>query len=332
MARVFLTGATGFIGRHAAPALLAAGHEVHALVRPASRREGRMRRLEALGVAPVEGDLRDVASLDARFEGFECVVHLGATVDPAEQVDARLVQQVNEEAPVELALLARARGVSRFVFMSSIAAMGFRSGLATPTSPCAPVTAYGRAKLGAERRLHELADERFSVVTLRPPTVHGPGERYNFLAFVRAVDRGRFRVIGDGENVFPLCAVANASLAIVAAASGSVPGGVHLLADDARYPMKRVHEAIAAALGRRAPRVHLPRAAAWAAGWLNERLSSAFGAPLVLSRARVRTLTVDQPFDVGSLRSAGVALSATLEADVRETVAEQRASGALRSS
>jgi hypothetical protein len=55
------------------------------------------------------------------------------------------------------------------------------------------------------------------------------------------------------------------------------------------------------------------------------------GVPLLLNRARVRTLTVSQPFDVGSLRRAGVKLDARLEEDVAATIAEQRAAGLLGS-
>ncbi|MEI8255526.1 MAG: NAD-dependent epimerase/dehydratase family protein, partial [Deltaproteobacteria bacterium] len=230
----------------------------------------------------------------------------------------------NHDATVALARAARDAGVGAFVFVSSIAAMGFASGPVRRDGPCAPVTAYGRAKLEAERAVLGIDGPR--VVVLRPPTVYGPGERYNFLALTQSVARGVFRVIGSGWNVMPLCTRENVARACVAGAEGSVPAGIHHVADDARYSMNRVHRAITAALGVGHPRVHLPVPLALAAGLANEAVSY-IGAPLVLSRARVRTLTADQPFDVASLRDAGVALDARLESEVVRTVEDYRRAG-----
>jgi nucleoside-diphosphate-sugar epimerase len=148
---------------------------------------------------------------------------------------------------------------------------------------------------------------------------------------VRAIDRGLFRLVGRGDNVLPLCTDLNAARAIVAAAHGRVDPGVILVADAEPYPMRRVHAAIARALGRRPPRMHLPLVLARAAGWLNETVSAHVpGVPTLLTRARVRTLVADQPFDVRPLLRAGVAIDAPLEAHVRATVDEQRASGVLK--
>ena len=163
---------------------------------------------------------------------------------------------------------------------------------------------------------------------LRPPTVHGPGERYNFLGWVRAVARGLFRPIGSGDNVFPLVSSANVARAIVASVEGKVPPGVHPLADPERYGVARIHRAIAKALEVSPPRFAIPRPFAEAFARVNDAVAP-LGVPLILGRARLRTLTADQPFDVGSLLAAGVALTANLEADVRETVAEQRLAGLI---
>src|SRR5262249_35703651 len=149
-------------------------------------------------------------------------------------------------------------GCKRFVFVSSIAAMGFRSRVATPSSDCEPVSPYGRAKLAAERALLDLNGNGVDVVVLRPPLVYGRGERYNFLNPVRAVDRGLFRIIGRGRNVMPLCTSDNAARVAREAALGRVAPGIHLVADDDQYSMLRIQRAICAALGRRVPRVRIP--------------------------------------------------------------------------
>ena len=143
---------------------------------------------------------------------------------------------------------------------------------------------------GSQGHAHalNLHDAGFDVVVVRPPTIYGPGERYNFLAWVRAIDRGVYRRIGHGHNVFPLCTVENASRALVAAAEGSVPPGVHLVADRDPYPVARIEAAVCAALGRRAPRVGLPASVALGAALANE-WATRLGAPLLLAATRLCT-------------------------------------------
>ena len=325
MAAVLLTGATGFVGRTTHRALIARGHRVIALLRAADRATA----LAAPAHATVVRDLADPSSLDDVAADCTAVVHLAACVDPARQHDTHEIDVVNRAATVALARGAARHGVRSFVFASSIAAMGLRDGVMTASTQCLPTTPYGRSKLEAERALAALATTEFRVVTLRPPTVYGPDERYNFLSLARAVDRGLFRLIGSGENVMPLCTDENFARAACAAVEGVLATGAHLVADAAHYPVARVHRAILAALGRRPPRIHLPRAAAMMLGALNEVASSMLPIPRVLSRARVRTLTVSQPFDVSPLLAAGVALDAPLEAHVARTIVGQRAAGCL---
>ena len=267
----------------------------------------------------------------AAIADAEVVVHLAALVDPALQSDAAAVFRVNRDLTLSLAAIAESAGVRRFVFVSSIAAMGFWSGIATPASECHPETPYGRAKRDAELELLRRARPGFDVFVLRPPTVYGPGEAYNFLAWVRAVDRGVFRVIGSGENRFPLATTENVARGLVAAAEGALAPGVHLVADREAYSVARIDAAIRGALGKPLTRLRIPVCVAALAGFVNEQLHRSLpGLPIVLTRARVRTLTVDQHFDLGALLRSGVELDAPLEDWVRRTVASYRQRGLIR--
>jgi nucleoside-diphosphate-sugar epimerase len=318
VARVFLTGATGFVGSGVLDALLDGGHNVRALVRSRAAAE----RLAARGVDTLVGDVRDPCPL----VGVDAVVHLAAIVDPALLGDEREVDAVNRAAAIALADRACKAGVGAFLFTSSIAAVGFHDELVTANTPYRPVTAYGRAKRDVEEALRERITPTFRPVVLRPPTIIGPGERYNFLGWVRATSRGIFRPIGSGDNTFPLVSLSNVVRAILASVEGRVPAGIHPLADPARYSVRRIHRAICAALGVKPARLGIPRRLAEAIAMLNDSLAP-LGVPQVLGRARVRTLTVNQPFDVGSLLAAGTPLSACLEEEVRITVEDHRRRG-----
>lgn len=326
MTRVLVTGATGFIGRVVVRELLHAGVAVRALVRGSDPAK---RLASAVGpdVECAPGELLDAAALARAVDGCDAVAHLAA---PTQWSDEAAAVRETEQATHDLARLAKAAGSRHFVFFSSIAALGYRSGVSRPSDECQPVAAYGRAKLGAERAILALASPGFDVVVFRPPTVYGAGEHHNFLALARVIDQGLFRVIGSGKNVLPLCTVQNVARLTREAALGFVPPGVHLVADDDWYPVRRVQRAICTALGRRTPRLRIPVAMANVIAITNE-VAARFGAPLVLPRARVRTLTVDQRFDLSSLGAARRVLDAPLEAETAVTIADFRARGLLRS-
>jgi UDP-glucose 4-epimerase len=328
LTRVLITGATGFIGREVARSLNERGHALHALVRG----PGAQARLDRGGIPgrAFPGALDDEDAVHAAIAGTDTVVHLAAVVDPILQRDRLTVFLVNRDLTVELARIAEAEGVRRFVFVSSIAAMGFWSGLATSTSQCRPGTPYGSAKREAELALLAMAHRDFEVVIVRPPTVYGPGEAYNFLEWVRSIYRGVFRVVGSGANRFPLATTRNVARTLAAAVERVLAPGVYLVADREAYTMARVHQAIQTALGQRHGGLRIPVRAARLAGAANEtlrRLSPSV--PNVLTRARVRTLTVDQYFDVEPLLARGVELDAPLEEWVALTVRDYVRRGVL---
>jgi UDP-glucose 4-epimerase len=126
----------------------------------------------------------------------DCVVHTAARVhvmrdtskDPLETYRA-----TNVEGALRVARAAARHGARRFVFLSSIKALGETDG-GRPLSegdPAHPEDAYGRSKLEAEQALRKLGRElAMEIVVIRPPLVYGPGVRANFLRLMQAVARG----------------------------------------------------------------------------------------------------------------------------------------------
>ena len=218
--RVFLTGHDGYIGTVLAPLLRHAGHEVVGL--DAGWFSGC-----AFGEAPSSlgrsrADVRDVSAAD--LEGVDAVVHLAnLSNDPLGNLDAGLTASVNAAASVRLGERAREAGVRRFVFASSCSLYG-AAGEDAVTEGAAfhPVTAYGEAKVEAERGLRALAGDAFSPVFLRNATVYGVSPRLRFDLVVNnltawAVATGQIRMTSDGSPWRPLVHVEDVARAALAA-------------------------------------------------------------------------------------------------------------------
>lgn len=167
--KVLLTGANGYVGRAARLALAAAGHEVVAAVRALDRLP-EAGRADAVAVGPVDGSTDWETALD----GVDAVLHLvspplAETDEAARRAEAQRVIVAGTE---RLAGQARAAGVRRFVFISSLKAMGEESGRAgfTETDTPVPQDAYAEAKLAAERLV---LDQAPGPVVVRSPAIYG---------------------------------------------------------------------------------------------------------------------------------------------------------------
>jgi nucleoside-diphosphate-sugar epimerase len=175
--KVLVTGAAGFIGRRLCDTLSSRGFEVVPTVRA-----GAVGGEVAVGNVGPETDWHE-----ALFKQPDIVVHLAALVhvtrnDLADPLESFMA--VNVEGSLNLARQAAARGVRRFVYLSSVKVHGEISLADRPFQACdppAPLDPYGISKYHAEEMLRKTAAETgMEVVIIRPPMVYGPGVKANF--------------------------------------------------------------------------------------------------------------------------------------------------------
>lgn len=188
MAKVLVTGASGFIGWHVVRALVARGDDVTCFVRRTSCTE----RLDPLNVKLVCGDVTDPESLPEAVAGKSVVYHLAGVGSALRLED---LYRVNEHGTGNVACeCARQSNPPVLVVLSSLAAAGpTRTGeMRTETDPAQPISHYGRSKRAGEVAARQFAD-RVPITVIRPSVVFGEADPY-CLALFRTVGRFGFHV------------------------------------------------------------------------------------------------------------------------------------------
>jgi nucleoside-diphosphate-sugar epimerase len=259
VARILVTGAAGFIGRALCPVLAARGHHVVAgLRRPADP--------PLAGAEPLPfGDIAPGRDWGGTLRGFDIIVHLAQR---AHAPPAAPVLTAEPEAAAALARAAALAGARRFVYVSSIKAMGEMTALGRPfrpDDPPHPEDAYGRAKLATERALAVVAATAgLDLVVLRPPLVYGPGVGGNFRALLRLAASGLPLPLAGIDNRRSLIARDNlvdllATICTRPAIPLRAPGRVLLARDGTDLSTPDLIRLLAAARGRPARLFPVPR-------------------------------------------------------------------------
>lgn len=260
--KVLVTGASGFVGQALCRGFAQAGLGVRAACRrPQAFPAG-------TELALIDG-LEPQSDWSAAVSGVDAVVHLAARVhvmrdDAADPLGE--CRRINVYGTECLARTAASAGVRRFVFVSSIKAMGERThpGQAfSEDEPARPVDPYGLSKWEAEQALRAVADDTgIELVIVRPPLVYGPGVRANFLGLMQLAARGLPLPLGDLDNRRSLVYLHNLCDALRhCTVDPRAAGELFLVADDEALSTTELVRALALALGTQPRLLPVPPAA-----------------------------------------------------------------------
>ncbi|MGH7178108.1 MAG: SDR family oxidoreductase, partial [Tepidisphaeraceae bacterium] len=177
--KILVTGTDGYIGCMLGQMLLEKGHDVTGMD-TGFHRHGWLYNGVKDGPRTITKDIRNATEQDLR--GFDAVVHLAElSNDPVGELDPNITFKINHVGSVELAKLAKAAGVSRFVYFSSCSVYGASSTRASDEhAPTEPLTAYAKCKLLVERDVMPMGDDNFCVTFLRNATAYGASPRMRF--------------------------------------------------------------------------------------------------------------------------------------------------------
>ena len=214
MKKVFITGATGVVGGHLKRHLTEAGYQVFSATRDEL------------------GDPFSVESWRKTLESAKCqtVVHLIAKTHAADAADLSALpsyRRVNVDITKALLQASRDVGIKKFVYLSSIKAVGEETPRDTPfteESLCHPEDCYGITKREAEELVLEYTN-MMNTIILRPPLIYGPGVKGNFPKLLNAVKKGIPLPFASVRNARSLLFVGNLTHAIECLLAQSPAGG-----------------------------------------------------------------------------------------------------------
>ncbi|MFG1890199.1 SDR family oxidoreductase [Micromonospora sp. NPDC049051] len=271
---VFVTGASGWVGRGLVPELIAAGHKVTGLARSDAAAES----LRAMGAEARPGSLDDLDDLRDAAAGSDGVVHLAFKHDlffagdsaGATDADRGAVEAFGEALAGTGKPFVMASGMLGVLGLPSGVVATERDGLAPDAGSTGPVSGAGGRMANARRAL-ALAEHgiRSSIVRL-PPATHGRGDNgFTATAIGFARQKGAAAYVGEGGNRWPAVHRDDAArlfrLAVESAPAGSVLHAV----DDEGVPIRTVAEVLAARLAVPAVSVS-PEEAGDYVGWLGD--------------------------------------------------------------
>lgn len=271
--RVFLTGATGFVGYHVARAVEASGGTLRLLTRSTSRTSA----LEDLSSSDVvEGDLLRVELLRSSLRGCDALIHVAADYrlwvrDPVTMYAA------NVSGTRDLLRLAREVGVPRVVYTSSVATMGFKSDgtivdEATPVDLSAMIGHYKRSKFLAEQEAVAAASRGQHVIILNPTTPIGSHDAKPTPTGRIVVDFLNRRFPAYVETGLNLVDVAQVARAHVIALERGAPGERYILGGE-NLTLKQILDRMSAITGLTSPKIKVPHAVAMTFAFFDETIA-----------------------------------------------------------
>ena len=266
--KIFLTGASGFIGGYFLKHCLAAGHSVTCSVRSPKQADA----IHALGSTPWEGNLQNQGELSLTLAGFDVLIHVAGCRDLA--APAELLEQSNAVLTQTLVDAAAAANVAKFIYISAASVvMSNPIGLLNVTES-APITPqnylpYTRSKALAEDYVLAVQQSAMKVVVLRPSFVWGKGDSID-TEIGPASNRGQFGWFSQGHYPFATCSIANLCDALQHALQYTQSGCVFNISDREPVNFRAFMSQRLEVSGFRVPTLSVPRKLAWWLGAFTE--------------------------------------------------------------
>ena len=251
--KIFITGATGFIGMHLAERLVREGHQIICGGRSFDKITHLLKNVKTYYV-----DLEKKESIlkVLRLEKPEVVYHCAALV---ESFDLKLLRRINTEGTRNVLDSCLEENVKRVIYISSIAVIsGNPDSLRTDDLPYKANNNYGISKIEAEKLAFSYRKKGMKIAILRPSMVYGSGEPHALGKLIELIRKRLIPIFGKADTKIHLVSVENVVDVLVLCLSNErAYEGTYILADKEIPTIKELIELVASAIGARKP-VSLP--------------------------------------------------------------------------
>jgi nucleoside-diphosphate-sugar epimerase len=324
--RFFLTGATGFIGRHVAEELMADGHQVRCL----ARKPERAALLASRGAEVVAGDLADALLLREAVKGADVVIHAAAQV--GDWGARRRFEDANVAGTRNVLDAAEGAGAERFVHVSSVAVYGRPNvKLIAETTPYGVSgDAYCDTKIAAEEAVWERHRAgRIRATCVRPSAVYGPYDWKFIPRVVEGLRARRLPMIEGGRHTAPIVYVRDVSALVrTCARRPEALGEVFNCVSTEGITWRGLFDEVARLVGAPTPSRSVPYGLAFAAGAVLEALYRLVGSarPPLVTRFNATLLGTPLSYDMSKAeRVLGFRPAVTVATGLPETIAWMQA-------
>ncbi len=301
--KVLVTGASGFIGSGIAGHFCEQGFSVRAQYRRAQPPEY-LTKLEKRGVELVRADLTEPEQIESILTGISGVVHAAAIA--FDWGPKKLFDDINYTASVHLLDRAKAQGIHRFLFISSLAVHGFGAHKnSTEEGPYYSYDSeYQRSKKKAEDYVINSNSGEMQTVVIRPGNVYGPGDTTTFYPLFDAVEAGKVPLVGGGKYLTCPIHISDLMNAVYSAYISDISGQIFNITAGEDITWKDVFSLSAETLGVSPPNRNIPEWLALFASWVVERIYTLF--PVLktpaITRYRVKQVANDYHFDISKAK------------------------------
>lgn len=294
MAKMLVTGATGFTGGYLCRRLIQDGEQVVAFVRASSRVD----ELQSIGVECRQVDIKNPISVKDNFHGIDLVYHIAAAYR-TEHSDRREFTDVNVEATRNLLNAAKAANVKRFVHCSTVGVQGeIKAPPADEEYRFEPGDHYQDSKMEGELLAREYFSNGLPGVVVRPVGIYGPGDT-RFLKLFRPINKGLFVMIGSGKVLYHMTYIDDLIQGFVLAGrSPEALGQVFAIAGEKYTTLQELVNMIADVLGKPHPRWHVPFYPVYWASVACEKICRPLGIIPPLYPRRVEFFYKDRAFSI----------------------------------
>ena len=295
MAKVLVTGATGFAGSHLTKRLVDEGQDVRIVARPTSD----VSKPELAGAEVFAGDVTADDAMRRAVEGVETVYHIAAVFRRVGLPDSTY-WAVNYGGTQNLLQASLAAGVRRFVHCSTIGVLGhIEHPPADESAPYNTDNIYQRSKCKAEQAALRFGKEYgLPVTVIRPAGIYGPGD-LRWLKLFKAIARRRFAMLGSGKTFMHLVYISDLVDAFrLAADNPNAVGQVYIAGGERYVTLNELAGMIAGAVNVPVPKLHVPVKPVRILGGICEDVCRILRVEPPLFRRRVDFFTKDRAFDI----------------------------------